>query len=555
MAVSESTPLLNESPNGPVIQDDRVSTPLNTPIESTRTELFWTFLALWSAVFLSALDNTIVATLISPIGSYFNASHQASYLGTSYLLSMCCFTPLYGRLADILGRKQAMLVAVTLFGVGTLICGLANSMTTLITARAIAGMGGGGIHTVSSIALSDLVPLKQRGVYIGFSSVLFALGNGLGGPVGGLANDWFGWRWGFLAQMPILALASMLIIVKAKLPYTIKPATLRQKLARIDWLGSITLVGFVGSFLVAMTLKTAEEMPWSAPEVWVLFTVSALSSVAFLLVEVFVSPEPILPLSLLLRRTSLSASIANFAAGFVGVAILYTVPLYFEAVKLQTPSKSGAHLLPNAIFIVFGSMFAGWVMKTTGKYWLLIAASSSSLLLSCLLFAGWNDDTTAFELWFDIVPFGFGISSFFTSSLIGLISSVSQQEVAVITGICYLFRTTGQVIGVGLSGALGQSILRAQLSTKIHTPDAAEVIDKIRHSTDIIRTLEPEIQQAAVASWKVALRAVFILNAAFAFITLLASIPMEEFELPSTFAEPAKLSPPQLAQVEEGFQT
>nr|VWO96887.1 N/A [Ganoderma boninense] len=110
----------------------------------SRADLVWVLAGLWSAVFLGALDGTIVATLLSPIGSYFNESNRSSYIGTSYLLSVCCFTPLYGRLSDILGRKGAMLLALSFFGSGTLLCGLAPSMDALIAARALAGMGGGG---------------------------------------------------------------------------------------------------------------------------------------------------------------------------------------------------------------------------------------------------------------------------------------------------------------------------------------------------------------------------------------------------------------------------
>jgi len=139
------------------------NTPRAKDQEAPRASLVWILAALWSAVFLGALDGTlfrrfvttgpnyisvttgtIVATLLSPIGAHFNRSHQSSYIGTAYLLSVCCFTPLYGRLSDILGRKGAMLLALSLFGSGTLLCGIAPSMNVLIAARAIAGMGGGG---------------------------------------------------------------------------------------------------------------------------------------------------------------------------------------------------------------------------------------------------------------------------------------------------------------------------------------------------------------------------------------------------------------------------
>jgi len=120
------------------------NTPRTDDKEASGVSLVWVLAALWSAVFLGALDGTIVATLLSPIGAHFNRSNQSSYIGTAYLLSVCCFTPLYGRLSDILGRKGAMLLGLSLFGSGTLLCGIAPSMNVLIAARALAGMGGGG---------------------------------------------------------------------------------------------------------------------------------------------------------------------------------------------------------------------------------------------------------------------------------------------------------------------------------------------------------------------------------------------------------------------------
>jgi len=185
---SESSPLL-PSPQTHLANDglDEQSSASPDPgiFRVSKTDLIWILVGLWSAVFLGALDGTIVATLMTPIGNYFNKSNQASYIGTAYLLSVCCFTPLYGRLSDILGRRGAMLLALALFGAGTISCGLAPSMEALIAARAVAGMGGGGIMTVASVAVTDLIPLKQRGLYQGMANIMFGLGAGIGGPLGG----------------------------------------------------------------------------------------------------------------------------------------------------------------------------------------------------------------------------------------------------------------------------------------------------------------------------------------------------------------------------------
>lgn len=130
-------------------------------------------LSVWSATFLAAFDGTVVATLLSDIGSSFHAFHLASWLATAYLLSLCCFTPVYGRLADALGRRNAQLVALAFFTVGTALCAVAPTMNALIAARVLAGVGGGGLSSVGSILLSDLVDLRHRGLYQGYANLLY----------------------------------------------------------------------------------------------------------------------------------------------------------------------------------------------------------------------------------------------------------------------------------------------------------------------------------------------------------------------------------------------
>lgn len=132
-----------------------------------------TCLALWSATFLSAFDSTVIATLLADIGSSFGAFHLASWLGTAYLLSLCCFTPIYGRLTDTLGRKNTQILSVAIFTLGTALCAVAKDMYQLIAFRVLAGLGGGGLTSVGSILLSDLVDLRHRGLYQGYANLLF----------------------------------------------------------------------------------------------------------------------------------------------------------------------------------------------------------------------------------------------------------------------------------------------------------------------------------------------------------------------------------------------
>jgi len=539
----ESQPLLNDYHEGSSydsVQD--ASSAQNDPPplnQVTRSDLFWILSGLWSAVFLGALDGTIVATLLSPIGSYFNKSNQASYLGTSYLLSVCCFTPLYGRLSDILGRKGAMLLGLTLFGSGTIACAIAPSMETLILARAVAGMGGGGVMTVSSIAVTDLIPLKHRGLYQGMTNILFGLGAGLGGPVGGWVNDTLGWRAAFLLQAPLLLVSFILVALKVniKLPEEIQNESTYSKLRRIDFLGSFTLVGAVAGLLLGFSLKTTEELPWSHPLIWGLFCGSAVFWVAFILVEAHWAPYPVMPLRLITQRTPLAVSLANFLGSMTAFSMLYNIPLYFSAVRLNSSTNAGLHLLPHSVALSTGSVFAGWMMRRTGKLYHLTLASTALTIFASILVTLWNDNTSKYHLWLDIVPQGFGMASLITTTLIAMIAGVYREDMAVATGITYLFRTTGQVLGVSLSGAVLQSVLLRKLRQRITGPGSLEIIEEIRHSISSISDLAPALRKAAVESYADALRVVFICQIAINILVFIACVPIEEHPLPGTHQE------------------
>ncbi|XP_006460176.1 hypothetical protein AGABI2DRAFT_202979 [Agaricus bisporus var. bisporus H97] len=543
VSISETTSLLEDAPPSYRSTDDVDATfpesevdvnpqPLN---KFSRQDTYWILAGLWSAVLLGAFDGTVVATLLTPIGSEFNASNQSSYIGTSYLLSVCCFTPLYGRLADILGRKGAMLLALTLFGTGTMLCGLAPSMSFLIFSRAVAGMGGGGVMTVSSITVSDFIPLQQRGLYQGMANILFGLGAGFGGPLGGWVNDTFGWRTAFFMQAPVLAFSFVLVVTKVniKLPLEIQNQTLADKLQRVDFLGSTTLVAAVGLLLFGISLKTTEEMPWSHPLIYSLLGSSIIFACGFVYVEKNCAPYPVMPLHLMTQRTPLAVSISNLLTSMTAFSMLYNIPLYFSAVRLQSAAKAGLHLLPHSVAISIGSVFAGWIMRRTGKLYTLTLVSSVLTIFASVMVCFWRDSTSTFHLWIDLVPQGFGMASFITSTLIAMIAGVYREDMAVATGITYLFRTTGQVLGVSLSGAILQAVLLRRLRLRINGPDADQIIYAIRHTTEIIPNLDPLTRKAAVDSYADALRVVFICQVAVNVCGLLACLPIQESPLPA----------------------
>ncbi|KAF8631159.1 hypothetical protein AX15_002499 [Amanita polypyramis BW_CC] len=429
-----------------------------------------------------------------------------------------------------MGRKGAMLLALSLFGSGTVFCGFAPSMKTLIAARAVAGMGGGGVMTVASIAVSDLIPLNQRGLYQGIANILYGLGAGLGGPLGGWVNDRFGWRAAFQMQAPVLVFSMVLVAIKVNvvLPDEVQHRTLADRLRRIDFLGSLTLVTTVGTFLLAFSLKASEEMSWSHPLIYGLLIASVISMMFFVLVEKYLAPYPVMPIRLITQRTPLAVSIVNLLGSITAFSMIYNVPLYFSAVRLESATEAGARLLPHSIAIPVGSVFAGWLMRKTGKLHALTLLSSVMSIIANLLVASWNEKTPAIRYWLDLIPQALGMASVITTTLIAMIASVYKEDMAVAIGITYLFRTTGQVLGVSLGGAVLQAVLAKNLQQQITGPNAAENIYIIRHKIEVIPSLPPPLRRVAVNSYAEAIRVVFIWQTAMSVLGLIACLPIQE---------------------------
>jgi len=339
--------------------------------------------------------------------------------------------------------------------------------------------------------------------------------------------------------MPVLAFSVILVImkVKIKLPFDVQNQSTSAKLKRIDFFGSFTLVGTVGCLLLGFSLKSTEELSWSHPLIWGLFLVSSVFGVAFVLVEHYWSPYPIMPLRLITQRTPLAVSLSNFFGSVAAFSMLYNIPLYFSAVRLNSSTQSGLHLLPHSVALSTGSVFAGWIMRRTGKLYTLTLCSAGSAILASALVCLWGDGTSNFHLWFDIVPQGFGMASLITSTLIAMIAGVVKEDMAVATGITYLFRTTGQVLGVSLSGAILQAVLVNKLRARIHGPNAAEIIENIRHSVNIIPSLDADLRHAAVSSYQDALQVVFICQLAMNVLTFICCFAIQENPLPGTHEE------------------
>ncbi|KAJ5759010.1 hypothetical protein N7520_006166 [Penicillium odoratum] len=470
-------------------EDDQVK----QPFQDTQTQLKYVVPAISLGVFMSAADQTIIMASYGQIGSDLNALNLTSWIATSYFLTLTSFQPLYGKLSDIFGRKPCLLFAYAIFGLGNLGCGLSRNINELIAARVLQGIGGGGMTTVVSILMSDLVPLRDRGLWQGIINIAYATGSSTGAPLGGILADYIGWRWAFLAQFPVCIMAIISVSLMLKLPAS-ENTHWKTKLKRIDFLGAIVLVGAVLGFLVG--LDRGSNVSWTMPLTVISLGVSACLFILFILVETYVATEPFAPGHIIFNRTFFSLYCCNFFSFGGWLAILFYIPLYFQAVDGVSATIAGVRLLPSILAGASGSIFSGLIMRWTGKYYWLTLAAYSCLTSGCFLIyissGGAMTSTIAMVIGMVMSAFGNGIGV--TSTLVGLISNSTVEDQAVVTACSYLFRSMGSMIGVSLSSSVVQQLLRERLRSDLHdSKNIDEIVNGVRESLDYIKKLDPEI--------------------------------------------------------------
>ncbi|ORX55062.1 MFS general substrate transporter [Hesseltinella vesiculosa] len=499
--------------------------------------LFTILFGLWIGVSLSSMDVSIVATIYTKIGTEFKRSNEIIWIATAYMLSYTALQPLYGRISDIFGRKSAVVFATTFFFVGSVLCGMATGIWYLAIARIIAGIGGGGIHTLTTILISDLVPMRERGSYQGYSNIAYSVGSVIGAPLGGLLSDTVGWRWCFYINIPFLCI-TMYIMTFLLTDYNIKEqveagksSDLWQRLKQVDYAGVITVVTAVSAFLIATSMG-GNMVPWSHPMVIGGLSVSILSALAFCYVEKNWAASPLMPWHIISSRTPLACSAANLFLIMSSQSTIYLIPLFFQGVLGFSPAKSGLYYLPKVGAISIGSVYAGKHMARTGEYQRLTIFGSTLCVASMIGYASWSPSTSSTILILTTLTDGLSLGMVLTTTLIAMLSCVGAKEMATITSMSYLFRSTGGVIGISITSAIFQGLIKAMLLERITGPDAAQYIEIARKSMNDIRELLPkDVLEIVLETYQVALRYAFLCCVLASLLSLLSTFFIQRFEL------------------------
>ncbi|PLB37103.1 MDR family MFS transporter [Aspergillus candidus] len=490
----------------------------------------WIQIAIMSNVFLSGFDGTITASTYAVISSEFNAANTASWLTTSYLITSTAFQPLYGRFSDIFGRRTSFFTATITFIAGCIGCGVAQDIVTLNLMRALTGIGGGGLMTMATIVNSDLIPFRRRGMYQALQNGMNGFGAVCGASFGGSIVDTIGWRWCFIMQVPvgIFALVTGYLVINLSSPSSnglVQPGQgLRAIWKYVDLSGACLLILGLSSQLVGLSLG-GNELPWSDP--WVVG--SLVGSVVLLALFVFVegttSAIPLIPLRMLKGVLPVATQISNVCVGMAAYAFLFTLPLLFQVILLDSASKAGARLAVPSLAAPIGSLVSGIVMSRWGKLAHLVRTGAALMCIGNFLVMLLQFNDSEWKYYVYVIPASLGQGIVYPGILFTFLAAFDHADHAVSASTVYLVRSLGTVWGVAITSTIVQNTLRSGLAEALSgVPDKWKLIDDIRHSVSAIYTLPPEVQMAARLVYYRGIRLSFLASACFGLVATIAAL-------------------------------
>jgi EmrB/QacA subfamily drug resistance transporter len=398
------------------------------------------------AMFLGALDQTIVATALPTIGRTFGNLGDLSWVVTAYLLTGTAVTPLYGKLSDIHGRRSVMLTAIAIFIVGSVACAMATSMTALVLARALQGLGGGGLIALAQTIIADAVSPRERGRYQGYISAVFA-SSSVGGPVlGGLLTEHLNWSYIFWINVPLgLAALGMTSSALRLIPF-------HPRKHRLDLIGAGLMMAASVALLLALSWGGA-RFAWISPEIGALFVASAVLWGLFTW-RLVATPEPFLPLSVLGNAVVRSAALAGSCCMGTLVGMTIFVPLYFEVVMHLSAAESGLALIPLMGTTVLWSTITGRLMVHVQRYKRVPLIGLTVTILSLVALAIWPASMPTWVVLVLLALVGSGLGSLFPISTVCLQNAVPHAQMGIATGAANFFRALFSALVVAVLGAI-----------------------------------------------------------------------------------------------------
>ncbi|KAJ3016809.1 UNVERIFIED_CONTAM: hypothetical protein HDU68_012013 [Siphonaria sp. JEL0065] len=465
---AESSTTLSSLENGAIAivdTDVEMGTPKSVQNEVkvplTRSQFILVFIGLMLGIMMAALDQTIVSTALKAVVGDLGHQDLVPWIGSAYLLTAAPFGALYGKFADLFGRKWVFVFALVVFEVGSLICAAAPTMETLILGRAIAGVGGGGIFSCVLIIISDIVSIQDRGKFQGMIGACFGLSSVIGPLIGGAFSDNVSWRWCFYINLPLGVITVATVIVFLNFP--IPEGTLSSKISRIDGLGIVSLFATIICIITPLQLG-GSIWDWNSAQTIVMFVLSPFLFAAFVYIEVKVAKEPIIPASMFMNASIPALLVVAFAMGAGFFSAVYYISLFFQMVNGDSATAAGVKTIPLVFGVVALSITSGVYISKTGNYKRFLFIGPVFMISGASLTAFLDVNSLLVQKVFYLLIFGIGCGAMIQTRVLAIQASVPVHLIAIVTAVSQTCMTLGGAFGVSISGTIFNNIISTEIN-------------------------------------------------------------------------------------------